>query len=156
MLREVIKVEMEDGWQCRWFEMRSMIKYQISTETAISLHRVQIFFPLQMWCRTEAITDQHHHRPLVPPPLLPEFSSHLHTISRFLLSTAAFLPGPRLRMGCVPMPGDAIRAWSPVLVLCKQGRTSRLRHPGATMDGVERWAGLPLRQPCDVDTVDGS
>lgn len=100
--------------------MRSLIKYQISTDTAISLHRVLIFFPLQMWRRTEAITEQHHHRPLVPPPLLPQINSHLHTISRFLLSTAAFLPGPRLRMGCVPMPGDAIRAWSPVLVLCSR------------------------------------
>lgn len=64
--------------------------------------------------------DLHHYRPLVPPPLLPEFTSHLHTVSRFLLSTAALLPGPRLRMGCVPIPGDAIRAWSPVLVFCSR------------------------------------
>lgn len=147
---------MEVGSECRWLEMRSMIKYQISTDTAISLHRVQIFFPRQMRCRTEAITDQHHHRPLVPPPLLPVFSSHLHTISRFLLSTVAFLPGPRLRMGCVPMPGDAIRAWSPVLVLCSRVGPAASVTPEQPWTVEKRWAGLPLRQPCDVHTVDGS
>lgn len=126
-----------------------MIKYQISTETAISLDPVQIF-PLQMLCSTEAIMDQQHHsRPLVPPPLLPESSSHLHTVSRFLLSTTVLLPGPRLRMGCVPMPGDAIRAWSPVLVLCSRVGPAA-PSPRRNIDGVERWAGLPLRPPCDV------
>ena len=68
----------------------------------------------------EAIMEQDHYRPLVPSPLLPEFSSHLHTVSRFLLSTAALLPVPRLRMGCIPIPVDAIRVRSPVLVLCSR------------------------------------
>lgn len=86
---------------------------QISTETNVSLFGVRVF-PLQMLFGTKAIRDQHHYRPLLHPP---KFGSYLHTVSRFLLSTAAFLPGPCLRKGCVPMHGDAIRAWWPVLVL---------------------------------------
>lgn len=34
--------------------------------------------------------------------------SHLHTVSKFLLSTTALLPAPRLRVTCSPAPSDAI------------------------------------------------
>lgn len=102
--------------------MRGMIKYQISTETAISLFRVQIFFPYKCSVvvkpsRTRIITDRWFLLRSFHSFL---FSSHLHTVSRFLLSTAALVPGPRLRMGCDPTPGDAIRAWSPALVFCSR------------------------------------
>ncbi len=70
-------------------------------------------------------------------------NSHLHTVSRFLLSTAALLPAPRLRTRCSPAPSDAIPGpcnvrgcgrrrcvvpgCAPSL---RQGRTSCLRHLG--------------------------
>lgn len=37
-----------------------------------------------------------------------EVKSHLHTVSRFLLSTATFLLAERLRRRCIPMPSDAM------------------------------------------------
>ncbi|KAG7242239.1 hypothetical protein INR49_024285 [Caranx melampygus] len=36
-------------------------------------------------------------------------NSHLHTVSRFLLSTTVLLTTPRFRMRCSPTPSDAIR-----------------------------------------------
>lgn len=61
-------------------------------------------------------------------------SPHLHTVSRFFLSTTALLPATRLRTGWRPTPSDAIPGLESVAgprelstAPVRQGTTSCLR-----------------------------
>lgn len=59
--------------------------------------------------------------------------AHLHTVSRFLLSTAEHLPVPRLWIRWIPMPSDAIRG--PFLMLRPEAMRRQL--PVSSTPGQE-------------------
>lgn len=84
-----------------------------------------------------------------------EAKSHLHTVSRFLLSTATFLLAARLRMRCIPKPSDAISApgsetgLRPVVVRDAWGADGQGTVGSCSCSPSTRWATRMAKERAD-------